>query len=455
MRLPALLRVRLAPPALADELGAIEHHLAAVPSWEAGLDKLWRRDLPRYDRVCRLEPARATVLSSPVEATRRPLVVVDLAVGDRWPSGSLVAKVVRDVAGSRRVEVISVFNEVERSGATSRRVLAPHRPMLALLLGFRLAGGRVTARACRALAGERPIVQATEAVIADAEIRYAHFCHRSYLRHHWRATRPDGVVRALRWSMHALHARWEPAAYRRAKVVVAASHSLRAELIGEYPDLESKIRVIANPVDAAKYRMPQGFDRESVRRAWGVLPSDVLVSFVALGHFERKGLPLLMAALQDADPRVHLLVVGGERKHVASYRDRAAHLGIADRVHLVGWQSDVRPYLWAADVFALPSAYEVWPLVVLQAAAAGRALLVSAVGGVAEIAQDGDTAVIVEHTRDSVSNGYARLVALGEEGRRRLGERAAQAVAGYDIESFLRAWRELYSELDGAAVEVG
>lgn len=427
-----------------------------MPPLEADLDKPWRRDLARYDRVSRLEPARATVVTSPVEAaTRRPLVVVDLAVGDRWPSGSLIAKVVRDVAGSRRVEVVSTFNEVGRSGATWRRVLAPHRPMVALLLGFRLAGGRVTAKACRALAGERPIVQATEAVIANAEIRYAHFCHRSYLRHHWKATRPDGAVRALRWSMHAVHARWEPVAYRRTKVVVAASRSLRAELIGEYPDLEPKIRVIANPVDAAEYRMPQGFDRQSVRRAWGVLPSDVLVSFVALGHFERKGLPLLMEALRGADPRVHLLVVGGEQRHVESYRARAAHLGVGDRVHLVGWQSDVRPYLWAADAFALPSAYEVWPLVVLQAAAAGRALLVSAVGGVAEIAQDGDTAVVVAHTLDSVTTGYARMVALGPDGRRRLGERAAQAVDGYDMESFLRAWRELYSELDGAAGEVG
>src|SRR5919108_685447 len=99
------------------------------------------------------------------------------------------------------------------------------------------------------------------------------------------------------------------------------------------------------------------FDYRVVRtNPVGLHDEDVVVVFTALGHFERKGLPLLLEAMQRlADPRFKLVVVGGQPSLVKAYRSSAATMGLDGAVRFVGMQDDVRPFLWAGDLFALPS----------------------------------------------------------------------------------------------------
>jgi len=102
--------------------------------------------------------------------------------------------------------------------------------------------------------------------------------------------------------------------------------------------------------------------------------TNVLV-FVALGHYERKGLPLLFEALRALnDSRLKMVVVGGSQNGIAAYRERANKGGLNGNVKFLQTQKDIRPYLWAADALTLPSHYEVFPLAVLEAAAAGLPL---------------------------------------------------------------------------------
>jgi hypothetical protein len=56
-----------------------------------------------------------------------------------------------------------------------------------------------------------------------------------------------------------------------------------------------------------------------------------------------------------------------QRNLVKAYRATAAKLAVAGQVAFVGMQDDVRPFLWAGDIFALPFAYEVVPLAALEA----------------------------------------------------------------------------------------
>jgi glycosyltransferase involved in cell wall biosynthesis len=70
------------------------------------------------------------------------------------------------------------------------------------------------------------------------------------------------------------------------------------------------------------------------------------VAFVALGHYERKGLPLLLDALRRCDdPRLKLVVVGGREDLVEAYRKRVDRMGLSQRVVFTEMQPDVRPYL--------------------------------------------------------------------------------------------------------------
>jgi len=107
----------------------------------------------------------------------------------------------------------------------------------------------------------------------------------------------------------------------------------------------------------------------------------------------------------------------------------------------------VRPFLWGADAFVFPSAYEIFPLVSLQAAAAGLPLIVTPLYGVEEFMRDGETGFVVERSARGVQEGVLRYLSLPPEERERLGEEARKAVSPFGVEPFVGAWREFYGHL--------
>jgi glycosyltransferase involved in cell wall biosynthesis len=170
-------------------------------------------------------------------------------------------------------------------------------------------------------------------------------------------------------------------------------------------------------------------------------------AFVALGHYERKGLPLLLAALTGArDPRLKAIVLGGSGAGIAAYRERAAKSGLNGNVKFVQTQKDVRPYLWAADALTLPSYYEVFPLVALEAAAAGLPLLVTPLNGVEEFLRDGENGLLMERSAPGVSVCIARFARMPVEARRSMGQRAQIDVKRYGLAEFVSGWSKLYAE---------
>ncbi len=89
-------------------------------------------------------------------------------------------------------------------------------------------------------------------------------------------------------------------AYPRAKQVVVPSRGLARELQAEFPYIKDKLTVLPNPINLARLQKPAGFDRQAFRHNLGIDDRDLVGLFVALGQFERKGLPLLMQALATA-----------------------------------------------------------------------------------------------------------------------------------------------------------
>ena len=74
-------------------------------------------------------------------------------------------------------------------------------------------------------------VQIIESNLLFGDIAYSHFCHRAFLKDHWKDAGATGLRGALRWLDHWLHARLEPCVYRRASRIVAPSRGLARELI--------------------------------------------------------------------------------------------------------------------------------------------------------------------------------------------------------------------------------
>jgi D-inositol-3-phosphate glycosyltransferase len=158
--------------------------------------------------------------------------------------------------------------------------------------------------------------------------------------------------------------------------------------------------VIPCGVDTALFR-PGDRDGARARVGAGAAPLVVYVGRIA----PIKGLETLLdavAQLRTRQPAVRLLIVGGEADdpvngHEAEIRQRADALGLRDCVRFVGAQPQetLRDYYVAADVTVLPSYYESFGMVALEAMACGSPVIGSRVGGLATTVRDGVTGFLV------------------------------------------------------------
>jgi glycosyltransferase involved in cell wall biosynthesis len=269
-----------------------------------------------------------------------------------------------------------------------------------------------------------------------------------YLKHHWSKSGAKGMRGAFRWIDHQLHAWMEKFTYPRARQVVVPSEGLARELRAEFPYIQDKLTVLPNPINLTRLQKPAEFDRHAFRHNLGLDDQDLVGLFVALGQFERKGLPLVMQALATAGMEpVKLIVVGGEADLIARYREQAQKLGLGDRVKFVGMQSDVRPYLWSSDVFVFPSLYETFSLVTYEAAAAGLPIVVSHLYGVEDLLVDGENGFLIETTAAGVRDGLRRILGQSTADRYQMGQRAREAASACSEEHFVDAWRAFYLRL--------
>lgn len=291
----------------------------------------------------------------------------------------------------------------------------------------------------------------TEGAFPFCDICYSQYCHKVFLSQHRDSIAGTGLRRMARIFTHRWNQMTERLAFHAAKVVVVPSQGIGRELESAYPSLvRGKIRVIANPVDVEYFAMPNNFDRHAMLGELGIPGDAFVLSFCALGHFERKGLRFIFEALRllcrsDA----YLIIVGGSVSEIREYRHVADQLNVSGLVRFVGLQNDIRPYLWASQVFVFPSAYEGFALACLQAAAAGLPLITTHINGVEEFIQNGRNGWIVERMAPSLAEAIAKAAAAPET-TALLGRTAQQDVRQYKQENFQLRWLNLLEEQSAA-----
>ena len=372
------------------------------------------------------------------------IAVMDLSVTKNSPAGSCVLAEVMGLADDYDITVFSDAFDNERPDRVKWvRIPLPKKPGVLRYVFFHLLAPVALRRHIR-LRGRPPwLVQATQGQYVGADICYAHFCHRAYLRDRWRLQNATGLRRLLRWLAYQYNAYFEARAFRRARVVVAPSAGLVRELVDTYPFLQGRAYANPNPVDVAAYARPTDFDRAGQLHALGLSTGHPVLCFAALGDFSRKGLALVleaMAGLATASPS--LVVVGGSPGEIDEYKRQTNALGLQDRVAFTGFQRDVRPFFWAADLFVFPSSYETFALVVLQAMAAGMPAITTNLHGVEDYAIEGENAWIVEREVGTIRAAIQRVLddpALLAQAA----VAATRSVAAYDTPGFVGRWRDL------------
>lgn len=236
-------------------------------------------------------------------------------------------------------------------------------------------------------------------------------------------------------------------ARRSADAIVANSEAVARDVALHERVEPSRLRIIRNGVDVPDPISVE--DRAAIRCGWGIGREDLLIGLVGTlkqGKGQERVLRILgsdMTGLRDA--RVVVVGDGPSRPELTSL---VRSLGLEGRVTFTGRVPDARPYYPAFDIVVSASEAEGLPNVVIEAAAAGCAIVATDAGGTREVVEDGVTGLLVPVGDDRALAGA--LLRLSSEPRLlgRLGGAARQhAIAAFGLERFVRETASLYREL--------
>jgi L-malate glycosyltransferase len=245
-----------------------------------------------------------------------------------------------------------------------------------------------------------------------------------------------GSRRELNPDKSAGQIRLQRLAYRSATKVVANSSAARTVLEQEGVARES-IAVIPNGVDAASF--PKRSHETATR------PARTIITVANLRPEKSHETLIAAVALLAADlPGLQLQIVGdGPRRETLEANVRAA--GLDRRVSFLGHREDIPELLAQADVFVLPSQSEAFPNGAIEAMAAGLPVIASAVGGLLDLIEHGDTGLLVQ-PGDAAALAHAlRRVLTDRPLAARLGNAArAEVNKRYSFERMVAAFEDLY-----------
>ena len=229
--------------------------------------------------------------------------------------------------------------------------------------------------------------------------------------------------------------------------VIAVSEAVRRFCVLEQGIPPERVQVIPNGVELDRFATVWE-QRVAKRAELGLEGGFVILSIARLQPV--KGLTDLIRAvglLRNRVDRPLLLVVGGGPQKAELDR-LVATAGLAGLVRLEGEVSDPRPYLAAADVFALASTREGLPNALLEAMAAGLPIVATRVGGVPEAVEDGISGLLVHPGNpEALAEAIVRLW-KDPEMRRQLGANASRRVG--ECFSAETSFRSYCRALEGA-----
>jgi glycosyltransferase involved in cell wall biosynthesis len=226
--------------------------------------------------------------------------------------------------------------------------------------------------------------------------------------------------------------------------VIAISGAVADSLIGAGAP-GANISIIPSGVDIECFRPPSDNQRASARRKLQL--DDATIAIGAVGALEeRKGHRYLLQALAlgDALKRARCFIAG-EGSIGGMLEAEAARLGIAERVTMLGRIEDVREMLAAMDIFAMPSLKEGLGVAALEAMASGLAVVLSRVGGLAELIENEKSGLQVPPAGAEALAAALERLARDADFRRSLGAQArAAAVAEYSDAVMAERTLEVY-----------
>jgi glycogen(starch) synthase len=283
------------------------------------------------------------------------------------------------------------------------------------------------------------VAHASAALSDRLEIPYAATIHATEHGRHqgWVQDQPQAHIHAVERSMA-----------RRAERVIVCSYYMRGHVADIFDIDERRIAVIPNGIDPRDLQPVD--DLETLRREFA-RPEDRLVLLIGRLVYE-KGFQLALDALPGVIERVGAVrfVVAGSGTHEGELRAQARRLGLSEHGVFLGWIGDdaLHSLYRIADLCVVPSIYEPFGLVALEAMASGCPCIVADTGGLREVVPPGERVGLRFNGGDAEHLGVMieRLL-VDDELRDRLVTEASEHVLRFDWDDIAQRTHTIYSEL--------
>jgi len=283
------------------------------------------------------------------------------------------------------------------------------------------------------------VAHASSALSERLEIPYATTIHATEHGRHqgWVQDEPQSHIHSVERFMA-----------QRADAVIVCSYYMRGHVADIFDIDERRITVIPNGIDPRDLQ-PVG-DLDALRREFAE-PDDQLVLLVGRLVYE-KGFQLALDALPGVIERVDAVrfLVAGSGTHEAELRAQAQRLGLSEHGVFLGWIGDdaLHSLYRIADLCVVPSIYEPFGLVALEAMASGCPCIVADTGGLREVVPSGERVGLRFNGGDAEHLGVMieRLL-VDTELRDRLVTEASEHVLRFDWDDIAQRTLAVYSEL--------
>ena len=289
------------------------------------------------------------------------------------------------------------------------------------------------------------IVQSHERIPGCTIYRAGDGVHKCWLEHRARiiSTAHAKRMKNDRFHRYVMDAEKRMFEHPQLRAVICNSHMVKNEICREFSINPDKLHVIYNSVDQEKFnpRLKQT-ERTKIREDLKITNDATVMLFVGSGY-ERKGLAASIRAI--AATNAHLLVIGKDKEE-NKYQQLAQSLGCADRVHFMGIQNESCRFYGTADGFILPTVYDPFPNVILEAMASGLGVITSTSCGGAEIIEQGRNGYCCDALDiPALSNAISAF--SDQNHAERLGIEARKTVQSFDSEHLMRKLLSLYGQV--------
>ncbi|WP_038068375.1 glycosyltransferase family 4 protein [Thermoanaerobacterium aotearoense] len=225
--------------------------------------------------------------------------------------------------------------------------------------------------------------------------------------------------------------------YRKYRKIICVSDNVKNELIKWLPSLNERSVVIYNGI--LEKRGEISFIEKNFEY-------DIL--FVGSLRSNVKGADILLMALRHIMNKFDKAVIVGDGKLKNDLINLRNKLGLKNKVEFLGFREDIETILEKSKVFVLPSRWEGFGLVIVEAMSKGKPIIASNVGGIPEIIKNGKTGILVEPGNElELANAIEKLL-NNKKYAAYLGENAYNdAINRFSIETYVKNLRKLYMSL--------